>query len=381
VLFLAQLPPPLHGVTAMSLRVKTMMEAMSGLKVEHLWFGGARSLQDVGKKDLRKILGFARLMARLSGRWISGRTHAFSYQTLATHGDAPLRDALVIALSKRLTSRALVHLHTQGLDEVLSCQGWRNKFVRWSLAGTELIAISGHVGQMARSSGLFSRVHDLPNFVEDPKCCGYGTTDVLRIGYLGNYDPRKGVLRFIDCVAALEAAGVPVEARIAGGPTKHLSSNDLVAYAKERGVGGKIAVLGFVSEDEKRQFFDWLDLFVYPTNHDLAPLVVLEAMACCTVPIVFDTGGLRELVGSGFASNVITQKQDAAAYTAQVTALAKKYWADRGLLAAAKRSAREHYLANYTPEIYAVRLANILDRAPLAMLSDAPVMRSVSGRG
>ena len=345
----------------MSKRVKAMLEAMPGLKVEHLWFGGARSLHDVGKKNLRKIMGFAWLMLQLFGRWLFGRRQAFTYQTLAAHGDAPIRDALVIALSKRLTPRALVHLHTQGLDEVLSGQGWRDRFVRWSLSGTELIAISGHVARLARSSGHFSRVHDLPNLVEDPGCSGTGTTDVLRVGYLGNYDPRKGVLRFIDCVAAMYTAGLPVEARIAGGPTKHLSANDLVEYARQKGVADRVTVLGFISEEEKHRLFEWLDLFIYPTDHDLAPLVVLEAMACGTVPIVFNTGGLSELVGPDFADNVISQKRDAAVYTARVTSLAQHYWADRTRLEAAKQQARDHYLANYTPEIYVTRLAKILD--------------------
>jgi len=363
VLFLAQMPPPIHGVTTMSRRVRSMIEAMPGYEVEHLWLGGARSLHDVGKASVRKVTGFGWLLSRLAARAVTGKRYDFTYQTLAPHGDAALRDGLLIALSKRLTKRALVHLHTQGLEEILAGGSRRQRLLRSMIAGTELIAISGHVADMARRSGLFSRVHDLPNLVIDPGEPGCAPNARLQCGYLGNYDERKGVLRFIDCIAAIKAAGIAVDARIAGGPTKHLSADDVRAYATRRGVGDVVKVLGFVSEAEKYELFRRLDLFIYPTDHDLAPLVVLEAMALGAVPIVFDTGGLREMVGPRFADHVIAEKRDAAAFTSDIAALAAGYAGDPVRLSAAKTAARQRYETTYTPEIYEHRLAAILDDA------------------
>ncbi|MGE3775506.1 MAG: glycosyltransferase family 4 protein [Gammaproteobacteria bacterium] len=363
VLFLAQMPPPIHGVTTMSRRVRTMMEATPGLDVEHLWLGGARTLHDVGKASLRKVTGFGWLCARLAMRGLAGRRYDFTYQTLAPHGDAALRDGILIALSKRLTGRALVHLHTQGLEEILAGATLRRRLLRRMIGGTELIAISGHVADMARRSGIFSRVHDLPNLIVDPGNPDCASAERLKCGYLGNYDPRKGVLRFIDSIAAIRAAGVPVDAAIAGGPTKHLSVDDVCAYAASRGVGDVVRVLGFVSETEKHDLFRCLDLFIYPTDHDLAPLVVLEAMALGAAPIVFDTGGLREMVGPDFADHVITEKHDPAAFTSRIAALASGYARDPARLVEAKRRARRRYESNYTPEIYERRLAKILDDA------------------
>lgn len=363
VLFLAQMPPPIHGVTTISRRVRAMIEAMPGYEVEHLWLGGARTLHDVGKASLRKVTGFGWLLSRLATRAATGKRYDFTYQTLAPHGDAALRDGILISLSKRLTKRALVHLHTQGLEEILAGESRRQRLLRSMIAGTELIAISGHVAEMARRSGIFSRVHDLPNLVIDPGGPDYAPNARLQCGYLGNYDERKGVLRFIDSIAAIKEAGVPVDACIAGGPTKHLSADDVRAYATRRGVGDVVEVLGFVSEAQKHEMFRRLDLFIYPTDHDLAPLVVLEAMALGAVPIVFDTGGLREMVGPDFADHVVAEKRDAAVFTAAIAALATGYARDPVRLAAAKTAARQRYETHYTPEIYERRLAAILHDA------------------
>lgn len=360
MLFIAQMPPPVHGVTMMSRRVRSMIEEMPGFAVEHFWLGGARTLNDVGKASLRKITGFGWLCTRLVWRMLTLQRYDFTYQTLAPHGDAALRDGIIIVLSKRLTKRALVHLHTQGLEEILFGTSRRQRLLRWMIKGTELIAISGHVADMARRSGIFSRVHDLPNLVVDPGQCSFASNPTLRCGYLGNYDSRKGVLRFIDSIAAIKAVGIAVEASIAGGPTKHLSVDDVRAYAQARGVSDVVSVHGFVSEKEKFQLLRGLDLFIYPTDHDLAPLVVLEAMALGAVPIVFDTGGLREMVGPEFADHVIAEKRDAAQFTARIASIAKEYAADPARLAAAKVSARQRYERNYTPEIYEQRLADLL---------------------
>lgn len=372
VLFLAQMPPPIHGVTTMSRRVRAMIEALPGYSVEHLWLGGARTLHDVGKASARKIAGFAWLLARLALRGLTGKRYDLTYQTLAPHGDAAVRDGLIIWLSRRLTRRALVHLHTQGLDELLAGDTPRRRLLRAMITGSELIAISGHVGEMARRSGRFTRVHDLPNLVEDPGSPEFAAAGVLRCGYLGNYDARKGVLRFIDCIAAIKSAGIAVEARIAGGPTKHLSADDVRAYAAGKGVGDVVSVLGFVSETEKQTLFRALDLFIYPTDHDLAPLVVLEAMALGTVPIVFDTGGLREMVGPEFADHVITEKRDSAVFTIAIAALAKRYAEAPLFLEAAKARARACYEVRYTPEIYQQRLVAILDDTAVEEAMAAP---------
>lgn len=360
VLFLAQLPPPAHGVTTMSRRVLQMMRDMLGLEVEQHWFGSARTIEDIGRRDLRKVIGFGRLLLWLLGLWVTGTRVAFSYQTLAPHGDAAVRDLLLIAISKLVAKRAIVHLHTRGLEEILSGQTWKYRLMRSALRGSELIAITQGVADAANSSGVFSRVHWLPNLVDDTggngKQVRHGSE--LRCGFLGHVDPRKGVLRFVDAMRAMIDAGLDVRGTMAGGPSRHLSLADLRDYAREKGVGDRIEMLGFVDEDQKLAMFRGLDLFIYPTEHDLSPLVVLEAMVMECVPIVYDTGGLREMMGAEFADHVIEPGSPDA--TAQIVALASRYASDPEALASAKQRARKRVLDHYSEAAYRVRLGEVM---------------------
>ncbi|MCB1510611.1 MAG: glycosyltransferase family 4 protein [Hyphomicrobiaceae bacterium] len=359
VLFLAQLPPPVHGVTTISAHVLKTLERAGAYEVEHLWTGSARAIEDVGRKSLGKILGFAGLIGRLAWRAITGQRYDVTYQTLAPHGDAALRDALIIAAGKLLARRRLVHLHTRGLDELLSAPTWRGRFLRWVLRSTELVAVSSEVADTARAWGGFSAVHDLPNFVAGPETVTPTPGARLRCGYLGNYDPRKGILRFVEIFAALKHAGIDVEGFAAGGPTRHLNEADVRDYANRLGVGDELEVLGFADAAEKHRRLGATDVFIYPTEHDLAPLVVIEAMAHGAVPVVFDTGALRELVGPEFASHVIVPNRDRAAYCADVVAIVETLCADPERLMAARKAARDRYDARFTPARFEDTLLNV----------------------
>jgi glycosyltransferase involved in cell wall biosynthesis len=353
VLFLAQVPPPVHGVTTISARVLETLRATPDVGVEHLWMGAARSIGDVGRLDAGKILAFGWLLLRLTFKFLSGSRYTMTYQTLAPHGDAALRDGLVILFSKLLAPRVLVHLHTRGLEEVLAGRDWRARLMRLALHGTELIAISQAVAVAAQSTGHFAKVHRLPNFVADGGWSQQRRAGPLRCGWLGNYDPRKGVLRFVATIAAMRAEGCDVYGEIAGGPTKYLSKRELEDYVAAQGCEAFVNVRGFVSGSDKDDWFDSLDLFIYPTEHDLAPLVVLEAMAHGVVPIVYDTGALREMLGAAFAGYVVARGGDAARDIAEITDIALRLASSETSLAAERKRVRAHYEGQFTADRFA----------------------------
>ena len=62
VLFLAQLPPPLHGASAMSERIHRILAARPDVRLTHLWLGSAASNADVGRRSAAKLVAFARFL-------------------------------------------------------------------------------------------------------------------------------------------------------------------------------------------------------------------------------------------------------------------------------------------------------------------------------
>jgi len=360
LLFLVQLPPPIHGVTVMSERVLREAASMSGINVRHLWTGGARELTDIGRKRFRKFTDFALFLLKLCAMQFSSKRYDIAYCALAPHGEALLRDALLIGAAKRTAGRVLVHLHTQGLHEVLDGCTFLQRVSRYLISGTELISLSEGTRVAAEASGRFKRVHMLGNSVPDPGEQVTQPSGRLRCGFLGNLDSRKGVLRFVDAIAALKQAGVPAQGTIVGTTSKYLRVEDVRAHAREKGISDLIETSGFVDEETKSKILGSLDLFIYLSDHDLAPLVLLESLAHSTVPIVFDTGAMREIVGPEFQENVISEKHDCDSYLAAIVSVARKYYEAPELLEAKKRAARRRYLELFSEEAFRSNLSRII---------------------
>ena len=367
VLFLAQTPPPHHGQATIAALVRDVLETDADMIVDQRWRGGAQSNRDVGKKSIGKYFGFAGLLIELFFLFIIGRRYDFAYLGIAPWAHTAMRDALLAGLAKRLSKRTWIHVHGNGLTELIEKPGATGFLARWLLSGTEVIAITDDACRKASASGLFARVLPLANMSADPGDPVERTQDVLTIACLGNLDPRKGVLDFVDVVSAVARHDTGVQAVIIGGETAQLGVDDVKARAASLGAGGKIQVTGWVTEERKTALLANADVFLYLSRHDLAPVALIEALAHGCAPIVLDIGGLAEMVGPELSSNVISHANASTALVC-AEAMIRNYRLDKAALSRDKARGRERYLKTYSPQIFRKTILEFLgvaaDRTP-----------------
>jgi glycosyltransferase involved in cell wall biosynthesis len=355
-----------HGVTVMSQCVHDIIADRGRWRVNRLWLGGARGLDDINRRSIAKFVAFARLLGTLAGQVLTGVRHDLAYLTLAPWTHAALRDGLLAGAAKALSRRTFVHLHGEGLDRLLASSALRDRVLRRLLAGTELITATSGAAETAKRSHLFAGVVMLPNTVPDPipppdlvQKTGAGTGP-LRIGYLANLDPRKGALRFIDAIAAVTRAGSSLRAVIAGPATPLLSREALTELVAARGLTPVVEVTGAKYGREKDAFWRNLDVFLYLSSHDHAPLVVIEALSYGVAPIVLDTGGIAEMLGPELAHNVLRRNGEPFEFEQRAAARLRSYIDAPDRLMADRRAARERYLSNFSEREFARRCVAIL---------------------
>ena len=372
ILFLAQLPPPVHGVTVVSERVACMLEESGAANVERRWQGGARSLTDIGTKNFSKVRELIGLAVSLVSDWVRGRRYDAAYLTFTPWSHAAIRDAGLAWLAGLLAPRVLVHLHTEGLGEVLQSGSLRARIIRALLRKSELVAITEETAQMAERAGLFSRVNRLANMAERPVALeGRGrrereATGAVHCAYLGNYDERKGIYDFVDVIGALKSDGACVTATIAGGPSRFVTSQNLADYIAGRGLGDDIDVHGFVDDDVKSRLLQEADLFIYPTRHDHAPLVLLEAMAHGAVPITLDAGGIRSLMGAGLAENVFDHTAEPRSVRQWMVERVKDYIGDPKRLERARAVTTRHFEDHFSEGRFRASLYDLFNVEPVS---------------
>lgn len=357
VLFLAQLPPPHHGQSAMAAAVHEVLAVRPGCRIEHHWDGGARSNEDVGKRSVGKYLGFARLLAHLSRMRAERRRFGIAYLGMAPWAHTAIRDALLAAMAKRIADRVWLHVHGDGLQPILEGRTRRDRLIRRLIRGTELIAITADTAGTARRSGIFSAVLDLPNQAADPGEKRRLPPKPLALACLGNLDPRKGVLDFVCTIDKARREGLPVTGRMVGGPTSALSVEAMRAKVAERGLADDLVVTGRVSEEEKSRILAGSHVFLYLSRHDLAPLALIEALAHGSAPIVLDVGGIAEMVGGELRHNVLDPSLKGEELADAVAWRLEAYLADPARLEKDRQAARRRYEARYSPEKFRLALS------------------------
>lgn len=122
----------------------------------------------------------------------------------------------------------------------------------------------------------------------------------LRVLFLGQVIPRKGIVELCDAAAALKAE--PIEWRVVGG-----GSADLLARLREY---ENVVVTGQISRHDATREYQQADVFILPTHSDGFALTQLEA-ASHGLPIIASKrcGDVVEHDRNGLVLNAISAKE------------------------------------------------------------------------
>ena len=120
--------------------------------------------------------------------------------------------------------------------------------------------------------------------------------------FLGAFGKRKGVYDLLDAIPAVAAARREILFEM-GGDQEVAEVRRLV---DERGIGGNVRMLGWVSGDDKLAAFTRAHIYVLPSYHEGLPVGVLEAMAAGLPVVTTPVGGIPEVVRDGINGIVIS---------------------------------------------------------------------------
>lgn len=170
-----------------------------------------------------------------------------------------------------------------------------------------------------------------------------------QLTYVGRLSPEK---RPLDLLELLRELPDDVRLAVAGeGPLER----PLTESASRLGVEGRVDLLGFISEDEKRDLLARTDLFVMPSPAELQSIATLEAMAAgaAVAAVGYESSAVPQLVRES-GGGIVLKPRDPVAQAAAVAALL----ADRDALAEAQTNAHA-YAASHDVARSAERLEKL----------------------
>lgn len=170
-------------------------------------------------------------------------------------------------------------------------------------------------------------------FVDHPSSRPAPRVRLRTLGFLSNISIEKGVLEYLEVVQRLAETDTPVMAILAG---PFVSSTTETIVREQMMDTPNLRYLGPVHGADKTQFFDAIDVLVFPTRDEAEGLVIHEAMAMgvpviarghgCIPSVVAPNTGLAIPVTSDFVSEAAGQIRMWQSSEENFTEASKRAW-------------------------------------------------------
>ena len=329
ILFIAPLPPPVHGSAMVSKYIKDSAKVQSVAQCDWVNLSTSRRMDEIGKGGAMKLLRF--MGAYVKTLWLL-LTHRYDlcYLAITCHGIGFLKDAPFVWLCKMFGCRVLIHQHNKGMsncierwpyrwlipyiykrarvillswhlypdiaravkrEQVMICPNGIRETVsgeRSVLNGTDIKPSTQNPQQEQRDLTKHFTLHtkhstlntqhytlnskqEQRDLTKQERSVSLNTKQehrsplTVNLLFLSNLIPSKGVYVLLDACKILKDRGVAFQCNFVGGESKEMDRRVFEQAVKERGLEGCVLYHGPKYGEEKEQYWRMADVFVFPT--------------------------------------------------------------------------------------------------------------------
>jgi glycosyltransferase involved in cell wall biosynthesis len=351
VLVISQVPPPHHGSTVMT---QVFLETLSDLRLDGILVDRrfSTSVASVGRFSFRKVGAGFDLFRRVVR---AARTERPSRAVLfMTNRPASFLVDVVIAELLRVFRVPVVgYIHTQGF-EALAARGriWQALVARLLGGAQTLVCLSPILEQDVRRLAPGTALVSIGNTpLDTPRDNSRELNAELRVVFLSNLIPEKGVDEFLDLARSFNRMGPDAEFIAAGAPAHACQLDELRQSAPENA-----RIMGPADTEQKWDLLSNSDLIVFPSRYpfEAQPLVLVEAMAMGLPCVAYGIGGIPDLITA--ESGIVVKPGDRPALRNAVNLLLS----DDTLRRKMGESARARYESHFSRDAYRNSWASVV---------------------
>lgn len=353
ILFVMQLPPPIHGVSVMNDLIRRSTLINAHISCEYINLATTKDIKDLRKSTLYKYFLTLKILANILRKLLFQR-YAKVYITIFPFGFAFYKDALMVLAAKLCRKKVVLHLHTYGFKKASEKSTLVKGFYRLVFKNTRVICLGDALVEDIEH--LYAgEVDILPNGIPQVNFENtYGVKDQpVNLLYLSNLIKGKGILLIMEAAQRLKAKGLSFCLRVAGaeGDVTYAMLEEII---KTHQLHAYVQLLGPKYGEEKLQEFKQADIFLLPSDYDTFGLVLLEAMQFGVPCIATAIGAIPEVIGGG--RGVLLEDLSVDTLVAKIEALMQSpqqrlTMSDLGF---------RYFKSNFTVEVFEQRCLNVL---------------------
>jgi glycosyltransferase involved in cell wall biosynthesis len=355
ILFLAQLPPPVHGASIMNNQVFNSLLIRSEFDIIPMPLQFATSIADIGTIRFKKLWLMITFCFKLVYTIIKHRPE-IAYFTLAPLGGAFYRDAFFSLIIRALKVKRLYHLHGKGIQQEVAHSKMKKLLYRIVFQKSNVIILAKTL-QKDIQAIYKGKLFILPNGVQQDSFYNNkkvpGKEPVFL--FLSNLVFNKGIEIFLECINQLHKRNYRFKAFIVGAPYD-VSLEEVQRFIQEKGLTTIAQVRGPLYGEEKKKVLMESDILIFPSyyENEAFPVTILEAMQAGIPVIASNNGGIPEIIEQG-QTGFVTPIKDIEAIVEKMELLIN----DSELRASIGKKAKEKFQQFYTIEIFEQSLFRI----------------------
>ena len=308
ILFILHLPPPVHGASMMGKYIHDSRVVNDAFECRYFNLTLAKDLQDIGKGGLRKLIYFIKQITALRNV-IKAENPNLCYVTPNAKGGAFYKDFLIVMMLKAMRKKVIVHYHNKGVstrqNKVID-----NFLYRHFFKNLKVILLADTLYNDVRKYVNKEDVYICPNGIPETINIKKRVHDGFNILFLSNMMREKGVWDLIDACKILKDKGLNFHCHFIG-KWSDISEETFNDRINALGLQDCVNAYGAKYGEEKNEFFENTDVFVFPTfyHNETFGLVLLEAMQYSIPCISTDEGGIPFVIEDGKTGFVIEKHQ------------------------------------------------------------------------
>lgn len=357
ILFLVQLPPPIHGASAVNQSIKQSELLNKKYSTCFLNISPAKDLSDIGKSSISKLLKIIFIFFRTTTTFLRFKPN-LTYITLSPHGLAFYKDGLIALALKAMGGKLVFHLHGKGVAKEANKSWLRKKIYRLVFKNVNVIHLSETLfSDLDGIRDSKMSITAVPNGINDPGALSLESeAPIVTFVYLSNLIRAKGADILIRATAMISDE---YNSRYL---VKIIGKQSSAEYAEElkklitTDLAQRVKIIGPKYGAEKFHELSTSNVFVLPTKNDCFPLAILEAMATGLAVISTNEGAIAEIVDHGVTGDILRET------TAEVLAEAMtKHIVNQSYSSSCAKQGREKFLRSYTTHHFELKLCTALN--------------------
>lgn len=359
VLFLGRFSPPVHGASVMNENYFNSLDEDKNFDIQKIKINYSDSLDELGKINLKKFLGFFIVLFQTLFNLIKFRPNIVYFE-IAPKGFAFYRDSIYALLCKMFRRNIIFQFHAKGISDSVKNRMTR-EYYKLIFGNSRIILLSKILYEDVKEVINKNQIEFLPNGIKD-ELTDKEFKEIIQkrkknkklvLLFLSNMIETKGPLDILKICNELKKQKIEFEFNFVGKFQNEDFEKRFFNEIKNLDLEKNCKYLGPKYGKEKQQILEKTNYLIFPTRYreECFPLVILEAFMYGISVFSYDNASIKEIISENYLGFVAKQGDWEILAKNLILRLNKKE---------NHKKIREYFKKDYTLKNSAKKLKNIL---------------------